>query len=140
MYRYVDPIAMSAVKSQGETAISKALLDPNYPRTIRIVMNRGLSIEKYTAAIIEALEPRMNGEDQEKLEEFKKLNPSVDLIEGAEMEMTIRGDTLLYKNSLGNVGQIQSDVFCRALCDVYYGTDPVSPGHKEDVISKIKKL
>lgn len=137
---YVDPIAMSAVKKQDDTAISKALLDPNYPRTIRIVMNRGLSIEKYTAAIIEALEPRMNGEDTEKLEEFKKLNPSVDLIEGAEMEMTIRGDTLLYKNSLGSVGQIHSHVFCRALCDVYYGADSVSPGHKEDVISNIKKL
>jgi hypothetical protein len=82
---------MSAVKKQDDTAISNALLDPNYkyPRTIRIVMNRGLSIEKYTAVIIEALQPRMNGEDTEKLEEFKKLNPSVDLIEGAEMEMII---------------------------------------------------
>ena len=131
---------MSAVKKQNDKAIENALLDPNYPRTIRIVMNRGLSIDKYTAAIVEALEPRMNGQDTEKLEEFKKLNPSVDLIEGAEMEMTIRGDTLLYKNSLGSVGQIQSDVFCRALCDVYYGSEPVSPDHKEEVIKQIKSL
>ena len=75
-----------------------------------------------------------------RLEEFKALNPKVDLIEGAEMEITIRGNTMLYKNSLGSVGQIQSAVFCRAMCDVYYGNDPVSPGHKDAVLEGIAKL
>lgn len=103
-------------------------------------MNRSLSIEKYTAAIIEALEPRMHGEDLQSLEEFKKLNPPVDLIQGAEMEMTIRGDTLLYKNAVGGIGQIKSIVFTRALCDVYYGADAVSPTHLEDVLKGIKSL
>ena len=105
---------MSVVKNQGEKEIKKALLDPNYPRTIRIVMNRGLSIDKYTAAIIEALEPRMKGQELNSLEEFKKLNPPVDLIEGAEMEMTIRGDTLLYKNAVGGEYFI-AGVFIRLL-------------------------
>ena len=63
---YVDPIAMDAVKKQGPEAIKKALLDPMYPRTIRIVMNRAISIDKFTAAIIEALTPRMHGEDLDK--------------------------------------------------------------------------
>mmetsp|Transcript_3363 Transcript_3363/g.4493 ORF Transcript_3363/g.4493 Transcript_3363/m.4493 type:complete len:265 (+) Transcript_3363:82-876(+) len=137
---YMDPLAMSAVKKQGNSSIQKALLDPMYPRTIRIVMNRSLSIDKYTAAIVEALEPRMKGEDMDKLDEFKKLNPPVDLVEGAEMEMTIRGDVMLYKNSVGGVGQIRSDVFCRALLDVYYGDDAVSPGHKESVLEGIPKM
>jgi hypothetical protein len=97
---------MSMIKSQGESEIKKALLDPSYPRTIRIVMNRNLSIDKYTSAIIEALEPRMNGLDDGSLEEFKKLNAPVDLVQGAEMEMTIRGDTLLYKNAVGGLGQV----------------------------------
>lgn len=137
---YMDPVAMSAIKTQGAAAIEKSLLDPAYPRTIRIVMNRGLSIEKYTAAIVDALSPRMGGEDTDKLEEFKKLNPPVDLVEGAVMEMTIRGKTMLYKNSVGGVDQIESAVFCRALCDVYYGADSVSPGHKEQVIKGVQKL
>lgn len=64
----------------------------------------------------------------------------MDLIEGAEIEMTIRGNTMLYKNSLGVVGQIHSAVFCRAMCDVYYGNEPVSPGHKEDVVKGIVTL
>jgi len=75
-----------------------------------------------------------------RLEEFKKLNPPVDLVEGAEIEMTIRGATLLYKNALGGVGTIHSAVFAKAMCDTYYGSDPVSAPHKKDVIEGIKKM
>jgi hypothetical protein len=63
---YMDPIAMMAVKKGSPADIEKALLDPTYPRTIRLVMNRGLAIDKYTAAIVESLEPRMKGEDLDK--------------------------------------------------------------------------
>lgn len=166
---YLDPVAMMAVKKGSNAEIEKALLNPDYPRTIRIVMNRGLSIDKYTAAIVESVEPRLNGQDLEtyvyrcssvsfcrsqlqnmltlialrcfdSLEEFKKLNPPVDLVEGAEIEMTIRGDTLLYKNAVGGVGSLKSRRFCEAMCDVYYGEDPVSPTHKESVLEGVRNL
>jgi hypothetical protein len=48
----------------------------------------------------------MNGTNDGSLDEFKNLNPPVDLVQGAEMEMTIRGDTLLYKNAIGGLGQV----------------------------------
>lgn len=137
---YMDPIAMNAIKKQGPKTIEKALIDPMYPRTIRVVMNRDLSIDKYNAAIVEALRPRMNGQDLESLERFKKMNPPIDLVEGAVLEMTVRGNTMLYKNSTGGVDQIQSEVFCRALCDVYYGNDPVSVGHKNEVVKGVANL
>lgn len=137
---YLDPLSVAAVKKGTREAIEEALLDPTYPRTIRIVMNRGLSIDKYTEAIVEALKPRMHGQDLDKLDEFKKLNPPVDLVQGAEIEMTIRGDTLLYKNAVGGVGTLRSEVFTKALCDTYYGMDPVSPTHKESVLDGIRKL
>jgi hypothetical protein len=60
---YLDPIAMRAVNKSSVEDIQKALLDPMYPRTIRIVMNRGLSIDKYTAAIVESIEPRLHGQE-----------------------------------------------------------------------------
>ena len=63
---YLDPLAMSAVKKADPATIQQALCNPTYPRTIRIVMNRGLSMQKFTDAIIEALEPRMKGKDLEK--------------------------------------------------------------------------
>jgi hypothetical protein len=62
---YVDFLSMSPIKGNRKS-VEAALLDPVYPRTIRIVMNRNLSIEKYTSAIVEALEPRMKGQDLEK--------------------------------------------------------------------------
>ena len=77
---------------------------------------------------------------QNRLEEFKKLNPALDLVKGAEMELTIRGDTLLYKNALGNVGTVRSEIFTAALCDVFYGDDAVSPTHKEAVLEGVTKL
>ena len=60
---YFDPLAMSGLKGQPNDVIQKALLDPMYPRTIRIVMARGLSIKKFTDALNESLRPRMKAED-----------------------------------------------------------------------------
>jgi hypothetical protein len=54
--------------------------------------------------------------------------------------MTIRGNTLLYKNAAGNVGTIHSEVFTKAMCDVYFGKDPVSPPAKAAVVEAAKKL
>ncbi len=136
---YVDPVALGAVK-HAPAAVEEALLDPTYPRTIKIILNRNLSSEKFTTAIVEALQPRMMGVDLDKLEAFQKLMPSVELIPGAEVEMTIRGDTLLFKNPTGGVGTIHSLTLTKALCDVYYGKQCVSPGHKEQVLTGIAKL
>lgn len=40
-----------------------ALLDPNKHRTIRIIMNRTVSMDKVIEALLEAVEPRMYGKD-----------------------------------------------------------------------------
>jgi hypothetical protein len=53
---YFDPIAMMAVKRGSQGDIQKALLDPTYPRTIRIVMNRGLSGKLNYGASFDAIE------------------------------------------------------------------------------------
>ena len=136
---YFDPIAMMAVKKGSPADIEHALLDPTYPRTIRIVMNRGLGVDKFIAAIVEAVEPRLKGQNLETLVEFKELFAPVDLVEGDEIEMTIRGDTLLLKTALG-VGSLRSRAFCEAMCDVYFGSDAVSPALKEEVMKGIPNL
>ncbi|KAL3921340.1 MAG: hypothetical protein SGILL_002800 [Bacillariaceae sp.] len=137
---YFDPIAMMAVKKGGAKDIEQALLDPTYPRTLRIVMNRGLSTDKFIAAIVEAVEPRLKGKHLETLEEFKGIfTPGVDLVEGDEIDMTIRGETLLLKTALG-VGTIKSRPFTEAMCDVYFGEEPVSPTLKEEVMKGIPKM
>merc|ERR1712157_572812 len=49
---YFDPIAMMAVKTASQGDIEKVLLDPTYPRTMRIVMNRGLSGKSNVAILL----------------------------------------------------------------------------------------
>jgi hypothetical protein len=78
---YIDSNAVATIKNDS-AAIEAALLNVNVPRTIRIVMNRKLGIQKYTEAIVEALTPRMHGQDLDKLDEFKRLNPPIDLEKG----------------------------------------------------------
>jgi len=136
---YFDPIAMMAIKNGNQTEIEKALLNPTYPRTIRIVMNRGLSMDKFINAIVEAIEPRLKGENLDTLDQFKELFPKVDLVEGDEVELTIRGDILLLKTGL-TVGTIDCRNFTQALCEVYFGKDAVSPTLKNDVMKGIPTL
>jgi len=131
-YGFVKVYAVG-IYSNGKSI--EELLDQNTDITIRIVMNRGLSVEKYTAAIAEALEPRMKGEDMHKLEDFKKLQPPGDMPEGAENVMTIKGDTMHFRSSLGGLGSIKSSVLCAALRDVYLGADPVSPALKKNLFN-----
>jgi cytochrome bd-type quinol oxidase subunit 2 len=52
---------IGGIKNQSTQVLEKVLLIPFYPRMIHIVMNCALSIDKYMSAIVEALEPRMNG-------------------------------------------------------------------------------
>ena len=56
------------------------------------------------------------------------------------VKMTIVGDLCHYRNASGGVGTIKSLVFTTALCDVYYGADPVSPTHKDAVLNGIDKM
>jgi len=135
---YFDPATLKGLESSAD--IEKAFLEPEVPRVIRIVINRSIPMDKYNNGIVEALSPRMKGVDLDKLEEFKKLNPPGDLVKGSELLLTIRGDTLLYKNASGQIGTIHSKAFTRALCDVYFGADPVSPPAKEAAMNAIKKL
>jgi subtilisin family serine protease len=61
---YLHPEDFAGMKD--EAAIEKALLDPNKHKVIRIVMNRAMTMDKYNDAIVEALTPRMNGQDMDK--------------------------------------------------------------------------
>ena len=68
------------------------------------------------------------------------VNPPQDLKEGDEIKMTIIGDLLHYRTAAGGGGTIKSLVLTLAMCDVYYGEDPVSPSHKESVLDGIDKM
>jgi len=69
-YSFVNVYAVGFYVCQGdftnitdEEEREDALLDPHRHKTIRIVMNRTLTMETVVHALIEAIEPRMHGKD-----------------------------------------------------------------------------
>ena len=76
-------------------------------------------MDKFINAIVEAIEPRLKGENLDTLDQFKELFPKVDLVEGDEVELTIRGDILLLKTGL-TVGTIDCRNFTQAVSNKQY--------------------
>jgi hypothetical protein len=136
---YVDVAQVASLKGASDDDIASALCSKAVNKTIRIVMNRGLAVDKYMAAINEAIQPRMNGKDLECLDKFKAMNPPGELKEGDEMIMTLSGNTMNYRSSAGGIGKIDSEVFVNALADVYFGKDCVSKPAKDAIIKAIKE-
>ena len=127
---------------------------------IRIVAYRGISVEIYTNAIMEALQPRLKqiceveaiGDDEgdgdgdeiiitklaDLKRQFKELNdPDKDIEAGTIMEMTIEDHgggklKMVYSSSIGGGGDITSREFCLALSMIYYGGAIDTSGSSDD--------
>lgn len=129
-------------KEEQSSILQDALLDPINRRTIRIITYRSLSTEMYTNAIMDALDPLMQGEDMAYFrEQFTRLNPGADIGEGTEISMIIEGDVMHYSNSMGGGGEIKSEILCSALCRIYYESGVcVSPVHHEEVLRGLQGL
>lgn len=114
-----------------------ALLDPHKHRILRIVMNRQLTMDAVISALMDALEPRMNGKDLWALDEFSKLRNYGSLQPGEEIILTIQGENIECRCSNGGTSVVHSEVFTRAVCDIYFGDDPISPAAKASVMAGI---
>ena len=88
-------------------------------------------VSKFIDAIGEAVEPRLK--ELHPLDEFKAIFPKVDLKEGDKILLEIRGDKLILHTANGG-GTVLSKHFALAMCDVFFGSNPVSPELKESVL------
>ncbi|CAB9507036.1 expressed unknown protein [Seminavis robusta] len=123
-----------------EQDYEEALLNPHNHRTARIVMNRTLTMDKVVSTLIESLEPRMHGRDLFALDHFSKMRKYGSLNRGDEIIINIRGNSVECKCSNGGQNVVVSEVFTRAICDVYFGKQPISPAAKESAIKGISDL
>jgi len=152
-----DEVIINQHVDDLEEVVTALFINPTYPRTIRIVMNRALSVEKFVGDIVESVEPRLNtmrGKEKvvtpETFTAFKELFPKVDLKEGDEFRFVIQYDVLLIESYNGGSedgvattagsSSIQCRPITEALCDIYFGNDPISPSLKKDVMKGFQKL
>lgn len=139
--------------------IQQLLYNPTtLPRLIRIVINWN-EIPTYliTKGITDALRPRLEHitSNDEIIELEKKINSLMESNSndgegvgvGTEIILFVKDDTVYFneRNCANEITftehkKIQHEHFCLALCDVYYGNDPVSANHKENVIDGIMSL
>merc|ERR1719162_1784108 len=92
-----------------EKEVVTALLNPTFPRTMRIVMNRALSVDTFVGGIVKSVEPRLYKKGKETvspetLTAFKALFPTIDLQKGDEFRFIIRDEILLIQYGDDGVG------------------------------------
>jgi hypothetical protein len=75
-----------------------------------------------------------------RLEEFSKLRHAGRVNKGDEVTIIIKGPVIECRCSNGGVGVVNSEVLTRAVNDVYFGKDSVSPAAKTSVHEGIRRL
>jgi len=130
---YGDPKDFQGLKPEEH---EKVLLDPSTPRTLRIVMNRTVTMEQVIAALLEVVEPRMHGKDLHALEYFGLLRDYGDLHKGEDVVFHITDDAVEVGLACSPIEHVtKSKVFARAVCDVYFGEDAISPTVKASALA-----
>ena len=155
------------IKKKIEKAQSLLCNPTTLPRAIRIVTHWNIPMKLLTKGITDALRPRLK--DKISLNQMLDLERELssimnsddanddDVKVGTEIIMFVKDDTMHYSrpvkqnghgsgsddassnNMMNEEKKIQHKDFCLALCDIYYGNDPVSTDHKAKVMEGIMK-
>lgn len=162
---YIEKEAIKAIDKgilSNKESLQNLLCNPTLlPRTIRIVTHWTIPSYILTKGILDSLQPRLKEKKTE--EEMKELEtllydvmPKGDVKSGTEIYMHVNKDTFILLDDGGiyddvddskdtdtkeeGTKKIQDVHFCEALCEVYFGDQPVSPDHKEDVLNRMPKI
>ena len=162
MGTYIEEETIKTIDKEilsDKESLQNLLCNPTMlPRTIRIVTQWTIPSKLLTQGILDSLQPRLKGKKTK--EEMKALEtllydvmPKGELTSGTETYMNVDDDTFVLLDDGGMFDntddskdkkeevpkKIQDKHFCEAMCEVYFGDDPVSPVHKEDVLKRMSK-
>ena len=115
------------------------LCDPASSKTIRVVVHRAT---RFGDAIIDSIAPKLKGEKNvlQLIDDFRALNHNEQILdEGDVVDMAMSAPGVLVYSLKGEkVGEIKSDVFVRALANVFFGEEAVSQALLDNVVEGIK--
>jgi len=156
---YVDEAAakaaLSGFEGQDAKALEKnkdfygALLQMQFPMTLRLVMTRDVDGETMASAFEEALLPRVQeaaaSKDmpggEEALQTFRGYFSLSEMTKDAELLFTCAPDGTLSSAVKGEERPpITSPALCWALFDVYLGEKPISGDGKKGVVARFPEL
>lgn len=126
-----------------------ALLQLQFPMTLRLVMTRDVGGDDMAEAFDGALRPRvveaaaernMEG-GEEALETFRGFFSVGEMTKTSELLFTCAPDGTLWSSVKGTVNPtLTSPALCWALFDVYLGAKPISGGGKKSVVARFPEL
>ena len=74
------------------------------------------------------------------LDHFSKLRARGSLDKGDDIVLSIEGGCLECKCSNGGYNVVESEVFTKAVCDVYFGNEAISPSARSSVLAGMEQL
>ncbi len=123
------------------------ILAAGFPRTLRLRLARDIDSEDFNDAFEDSLAPRMKklldaGEkgkssDVAALKGFFSID---ELAEETKIDFTWKGTTLTVAMDGKKLGAIDSAALCRALWDVYFGSDPIQPEFPRKLVERFPDL
>jgi len=115
------------------------LNDPSTPCTLIITLVRSLTSSKMISGLTSAILPLM-ASDKDKCKEFEGFNPKEHNFEaGAVMRFDVKENVCTYTHPNGKVHALASREFCKALKGIYFGSNGVIGGLKDEVCEGIGK-
>lgn len=136
-----------------DDTLYEALLEDDFDKSLRLVLNRNIGGDDVAEAFTESLEPRFERAaevaggsfDANTLARFRALFGDYfgaqELTKGAELVFVwLRGGTMVTAVNGEVIGIIESRTLCWAFFDIYLGEDPISREGKETVISRLPEL
>jgi len=134
---------------EKDQAFYQALLEMQFPMTLRLVMTRDVGGDDMAEAFDGALRPRVIQAAEEKnmpggeaaLETFRGFFDVGEMTKDSELLFTCTPDGTLSSSVKGNANPpVSSPALCWALFDVYLGPKPISGDGKKKVIANFPAL
>lgn len=126
-----------------DAAVKKAMLGDGFEKSVRLVMARDVDGEDMAEAFSESVEPRVARQGAaavSALATFKSYFKMDEVKEDTDLVFTwAKGGKLTTTIAGRKMGTIESEAFCRALYDVFLGSDAVSPSLKSNVYKGVAR-
>jgi Chalcone isomerase-like len=145
---YLDSAAKSALEpmkhkaSKPDQSLYDAISDSNFGKLFLLHFVRDVESDKITEAFRESLEKNidMKSPDTQKDAEAFLTASKVDMKEGQEMKIYIKGDEVTVTTPSGSAQAIKNARLAGAVARIWLGKNPISEDLKKGMVSRLPQI
>jgi Chalcone isomerase-like len=145
---YIDSTAKSALEqykskaSKPDQSVYDAIADGNFAKMFLLHFVREVDSEKIIEAFKESLEKNVDTKapDVQKDAEAFLTASKVDMKEGQEMKVFIKGDEITVTTPAGSSQPIKNSKLAGAVSRIWLGKEPISEDLKKGMVSRLPQI